>query len=146
MGKSIKNYTSSVPADRSITHIETILVGMGATSIAKEYKDGNVTAITFAIKRGEYLQPFKLPAKVDPITKLFLSQYKRPTQTQQQDCRKQAERTAWKNIKEWVELQATMIKLEQVEFMEVFMPYAFSLQHSKTLFELSKESDFKMLQ
>jgi hypothetical protein len=142
---NIKNYTSSVPADKSILKIETIIVGIGATNITKEYENGKVCAISFAVKRGEYVHPFKLPARKESIKKLLLSQYKRPKAAQIVECERQAERTAWKNVKEWVELQATMIKLEQVEFMEVFLPYAYSLEHGKTLYELSKESDFKLL-
>ncbi len=144
---NIKNYTSSVPADRSILSIEKILIEMGATSISKDYQGGKVSAISFAIKNpsNDGIIPFKLPARKDPIQKLFLRNLKRPTRSQIESTEQQAERTAWKNVKEWVELQATMIKLEQVEFMEVFMPYIFNLEKQKTFFELSKESKFKML-
>jgi len=38
-----------------------------------------------------------------------------------------------------------MIMLEQVEFMEVFMPYIFSMKEGKTFFEISKSSEFKQL-
>jgi hypothetical protein len=143
--KNIKNYTSSVPADRSILQIEKVLIEMGATNIAKEYKNGKVDSISFAINQGAGILPFKLPAKKDPIKKLFLSQYKRPSQAQIESAEQQAERTAWRNIKEWVELQATMIKLEQVEFVEVFMPYIYSLEKGKTFFEIVKEGGFKEL-
>lgn len=144
---NIKNYTSSVPADRSVLAIEKILIEIGATSIAKEYKEGKVEAIQFAIVRpgGEGVIPFKLPARKDPIKKLFLQAYRRPSQAQVISCEQQAERTAWKNVKEWVELQATMIKLEQVEFMEVFMPYVYSLKDGQTFFEQLKGNGFKQL-
>lgn len=144
---NIKNYTSSVPAERSILQIENILIQVGAVRIAKEYKDGKVSAISFAIASptGEGIVPFMLPAKVDPIKKLFLQQYRRPTNVQAKQCEEQAERTAWKNVKEWVELQATMIKLQQVEFMEVFMPYVYNLDKRKTFYELVKDSGFKQL-
>lgn len=144
---NIKNYTSSVPADKSILHIERILIEIGATSIAKEYQNGKVDAISFAVKSptGEGVVPFKLPARKEPIKRLFLQGYRRPSQSQITSCEQQAERTAWKNVKEWVELQATMIKLEQVEFMEVFMPYVYNLKNGKTFFELMKDSSFKQL-
>lgn len=142
---NIKNYTSSVPADKSILNIEKILIEMGATNIAKEYKNGKVESISFAIPQGDGNIPFKLPAKKDPIAKLFLQQYRRPSQSQIETCMQQAERTAWKNVKEWVELQATMIKLQQVEFMEVFMPYVYNLNEGKTFFELMKGNGFKQL-
>jgi len=143
---NIKNYTSSVPAERSIVQIEKVLIDMGARNIAKEYDGfGKVDSIAFSIKHGEGVIPFKLPAKREPIKKLFLQQYRRPTTAQIKQCEEQAERTAWKNVKEWVELQATMVKLEQVEFMEVFMPYVYSLQSGKTFFEQMKDNNFKQL-
>lgn len=145
---NIKNYTSSVPADRSILQIENILIEMGARNIAKDYDDaGRVQSISFSIKRGEGIIPFRLPAKKEPIKKLFIAGHgkRRPTVDQVKGYEAQAERTAWKNVKEWVELQATMIKLEQVEFLEVFMPYIFSFEHQKTLFERMKSDNFKQL-
>jgi len=145
MNIKIKNYRSEVPAEQSIRRIEDTLIAMGASSIAKEYNDGKVVAISFAIKRSEGIVPFKLPAKKDALKKLFLSKNGRPTDAQVKNADKQAERTAWKNIKEWVEIQATMVALEQVEFMEVFMPYVYSLEHGKTFFEIAKSSNFKEL-
>lgn len=142
----IKNYTSSVPSDKSILQIERILIEMGARNISKEYDGfGKVDSISFSIPKGEGIVPFKLPAKRDPIKKLLLQQYRRPTAAQTKQCEEQAERTAWKNVKEWVELQATMIKLEQVEFMEVFLPYVYSLEHGRTFFDLVKANNFKQL-
>lgn len=143
---NIKNYTSSVAADKSILDIERILIAMGARNIAKEYDGfGKVDAISFSIPRGDGVVPFKLPAKREAIKKLFLKQYRRPSRTHEEQCSAQADRTAWKNMKEWVELQATMIKLEQVEFMEVFMPYIYSMQRGKTVYELAKENSFQKL-
>jgi hypothetical protein len=143
---NIKNYTSSVNADKSILDIERILISMGARNIAKEYDGfGKVDCITFSIPQGESIVPFKLPAKREPIKKVFLKQYRRPSKAQEEQCAAQADRTAWKNVKEWVELQATMIKLEQVEFMEVFMPYIYSMERGRTIFELAKENKFQKL-
>ena len=141
----IKNYTSSVPADKSILQIEKILIEMGSRNISKEYEGGKVCAISFSIPYGDSVVPFKLPAKKEPIKNIFLKQYRRPSAAQITQCEQQAERTAWKNVKEWVELQATMIKLEQVEFMEVFMPYVYSFEYKQTFFERLKETNFKQL-
>jgi hypothetical protein len=145
---NIKNYTSSVASDKSILQIERILIEMGARNIAKEYDGfGKVDSISFSIPHPTEagVVPFKLPAKREPIKKLFLKQNRRPTRVQEEAAAAQADRTAWKNVKEWVELQATMIKLEQVEFMEVFLPYVYSLNQGKTFFELVKGNNFKQL-
>jgi hypothetical protein len=146
---SIRNYTSEVPAERSIMDIEKILVGMGAGHISKEYKNGEITAISFSVivkcADRDCVIPFMLPAKTESIKKYFLRKNHNPTPAQDRNADKQSRRTAWKNIKEWVELQATMIKLEQVEFMEVFLPYIYFLDDGKTLFERMKSNNFKQL-
>lgn len=143
---NIKNYTSLVNADKSILEIERILIDMGARNIAKEYDGfGNVAAISFSIPNGEGVIPFRLPGKVDPIKKLLLAHTKRPSKTAIEAAEQQARRTAWRNVREWVHLQHTMIKLEQVEFMEVFMPYVYSMKEGKTIFEISKASNHQKL-
>lgn len=142
---NIRNYTSSVPAERSIMSIETTLVSIGATNIAKEYKDGKVSAISFAIKNGDGIIPFMLPAKRDAIRKMFMNQGRRKTPLQVKQCDDQAERTAWKNVMEWVHLQATMIRLEQVEVLEVFLPYVYDMGSQKTLFQKAKENNYMLL-
>lgn len=143
---NIKNYTSSVSAEKSIADIEKILIHMGATNIAKQYINGKIESISFSIKVGDSHVPYRLPGRVEPIKKLFISSLKRrPTNIQTEQARIQAERTAWKNVKEWVELQATMIKLEQVEFMEVFMPYMYSFEKDQTFYQISKANGFKQL-
>lgn len=143
---SIRNYTSSVPAEKSMQQIEKILIGMGARNIMKEYDGfGKVLSIAFSVHQGDGVIPFRLPAKADAIKKLLLKEYRRPSRAQEEAVTAQAERTAWKNVKEWVELQATMIKLEQAEFMEVFLPYVYSLQAGQTFYQKIKESGFKQL-
>lgn len=139
---NIRNYTSSVPADRSVLLIEKVLIEMGATNIAKEYQGGKVFAISFSIRNGDGMLPFRLPGKVEPIKKLFLSGYRRPSQAQVKTAEEQAERTAWKNVYEWVSIQATMIKLEQAEITEVFFPYLYNMNTGKTLFENAKENNY----
>lgn len=144
---NIKNYTSSIGVDSSISRTEKILVSIGATNIMKQYDpDGRVAVLAFSIKQGENDIPFRLPAKVDQVKKLFLSQYKyRPTKSQIKVCEEQAQRTAWKNICEWVSLQATMIQLDQVEVVEVFMPYMYNLQKGQTLYQIAKENNYQKL-
>ena len=126
--------------------IENILLQMGARNIAKQYDDKmQIESIMFSLRRGESDVPFKLPARKEPIKKLFLKQYRRPTAVQDKNADEQAARTAWKNVKEWVELQAAMVQLEQVEVMEVFLPYVFIGDQNKTFYQVIKDQNFKQL-
>jgi hypothetical protein len=141
----MRNKTSVISPERSILKIEQILIGVGATNIAKEYAGGKVAAVMFAVRRGISSQFFKLPARAEAVYKHLLGKRTSLTAVQMRNLREQAERTAWKNVMEWVDLQATMIKLDQIEFMEAFFAHAYSMDENKTFFERVKENQFKQL-
>jgi len=141
----MRNKTSVVSPVKSILMIEKILIDVGATNIAKEYAGGKVISVMFSVRRGEGHQAFKLPARSEAVLKHLMKGRTRVSAAQQRELREQAERTAWKNVMEWVDLQATMIKLDQLEFTEAFFAHAWSISEGKTFFERIKENQFKQL-
>lgn len=145
MKVNIKNYTSGITASKSVSKIEELLVSMGAQNINKSYKNGKLDAISFLINVNGNTVPFKLPAKVDQVSEALLKTYKRLTPIARRNVAEQAERTAWKICSDWVEIQATMIKLQQAEFVEVFLPYVYKVEQDQTFFESLKASNYKKL-
>jgi hypothetical protein len=147
MSKSfnIKNYTSGVPASKSVSRIEELLVSMGAQNINKSYKDGQLYAISFLVDVNGNTVPFKLPAKVDQVNAALKKSYKRLTSAAIRNINEQSERTAWKICSDWVEIQATIIKLQQAEFIEVFLPYVYKVETDQTFFESLKAHNYKAL-
>jgi len=144
---ALKNYTSTIPAARSVLYIETKLVANGARKIQKEFSvDGRLTGIAFIIEVAGREIPFKLPARVGECEKVLLSMLapKALEQTRKK-VPEQAERTAWKILSDWVEAQMAMIELAQVELMEVFLPYVYDIAREKTFFESLKLNGFKGL-
>ena len=47
----------------------------------------------------------------------------------------QAERTAWRNVRDWIMAQMAIIEAGQVEMEEVFLPYLTDRQ-GRTLYQL----------
>lgn len=142
---NLKNYTSEVPAVTSMGKIETALVSAGATDISKKYVDGVCIAIRFRMIVQNMPMFFELPAKVENCYRVLYAEVKRPRPDTAANVRKQAERTAWKIVCDWVLVQLSMIMLEQAEPMQIFLPYAWDPVKEETYFEKLKAGGFKAL-
>lgn len=142
---NLKNYTSSVPAMTSMGRIETALVKAGATDISKKYEDGVCVAITFRLLTNGTALFFKLPARVNRCFTVLWNEVKRPKSGTKELIRSQAERTAWKIISDWVDIQLSMILLEQALPLQVFLPYVYDPQTDQTFFERMESQNFKLL-
>lgn len=142
---NLKNYTSEVPASRSISRIEKMLVEIGAKNINKQYEDSTLRCITFLVDRRGNTYAFRLPAKVDVVERVLKTAIKRPRENTFARIAQQAERTAWKIVSDWVEVQVAMIQLEQTELEQVFLPYHYYPEDNSTLWDRVSSGDLKLL-
>lgn len=158
----LKNYTSNVPVSDTIYRIEQVLLRCGVTSISKEYSSttpGKIAALIFTVDFGDGMGKVhvRLPADekaaLDALFKDYAgmdrisadgqtvnSSYKKKSRS---DFKQQAERTAWKIVQDWVEIQMSMIQMKQAEFREVFLAYVWNGR--QTYFQALKEQGFKGL-
>lgn len=158
----LKNYTSNVPVSQTIYRIEQVLIKCGVGGIEKEYTSlGKVLAITFRIE----LEPGKpmfvrLPVNEEQALQALWSNYvgddwkylspdknslswQSRLRKKKSDFADQAERTAWKIIQDWVEVQMSMVQMKQADFREVFLPYFWD--GKRTFFTMVKDSGFRAL-
>lgn len=142
----LKNYTSSVPAARSIMHIENRLVEQGAKNIMKWYdSERQLKGMCFIVSVNGADMSFRIPAKVDQVEIKFKAAVRRPKEGTYGRIKAQAERTAWKLLSDWVDVQMSLIELGQVEVAEVFLPYVYDHAKDKTFYESIKDNGFKRL-
>lgn len=143
---NLKNYTSSVPAGTTISYIEAYLAGAGVSGISKQYANNQPVAIFFHIEIPPNRYTIRLPARVgavhDYLWNEYVSKTKRPRLVKG-DFYDQACRTAWKIQQDWVQVQISLIKLKQADFLEVFMGYLWDGKQS--YYEAMENSKFKML-
>lgn len=142
----LRNYTSSVDVQRSISSIEMLLVQAGATHMAKFYDDEKkIAGFLFQIPVNGIPMSFKLPCEPHAVKRIFEAEVKRPRRGTMNRVWEQAERTAWALLRDWVHVQLSMIQMQQAEAMQIFLPYAYSPSDEQTFYEKLKESGFKQL-
>ena len=143
---NLKNYTSTVPAITTLANIEALLIVAGAQAVAKEIKNRTVIALMFQLDCGGRLQTIRLPANVDAVQeclwKEHVSNSTRNRRTKD-DFREQAERTAWKIMLDWAQVQISLIKLKQADPLQVFLAYVYD--GNQTYYEYLKGNQFKAL-
>jgi len=141
----LKNYTSEVPVERTLIRIEAVLVKGGASGINKTYRDGELFSIGFTIPgaaKGSSMS-VRMPARVDAVEKA-LTKGKYLAATAQGRMKKQAARTAWKLMQDWIEVQLSLVELQQADMIQVFLPYLHDGQ--QTLYEQIKSGGYKALE
>lgn len=126
----IKNYTTKIDCYKSIGEIQGVLARHGARKIMIDYgESGHPNGIAFAIQSGQTAQMFILPANVDGVEAVFKIQKIKAD-------RQQAERTAWRNVRDWIMAQMAFIESGNVQIDEIFLPYL--TDGKKTLYQVYK--------
>lgn len=126
---AIKNYTTEVDVYKSLGEIQAALASHGARKIMVDYDAaGQPIGVMFAIETPIGPRGVCLPANVDGVRAVFDQQKVRAKPGQ-------AERTAWRNIRDWIMAQMAIIEAGQVQLEEVFLPYLTD-NRGKTLYQL----------
>lgn len=100
----------------------------------------------FQIQINEMPLTFKLPAKADKVYDYMIKQRSRnPKPNQREAIRMQADRTAWKILSDWIDIQVSLVQIQQADVIEVFLPYSFDVRSNQTLFDKVKSGNFKLL-
>lgn len=117
----LKNYTTKVPADRSINEIQAMLVKHGASGILFEYEQGTgrIAALKFVLNLEGNKIPFSLPVN----WRLFQAVLKkdRVKRWGEDDY---CYSVAWRDIRDWIDAQLAIYETQMVSLPQLFLPYA----------------------
>lgn len=134
----LKNYTTKVPANRSIEEIQVSLVRAGASGVLYEYEQG--TGRIAALK-------FKLPIKGNEVGFALPVNWRRfeAVLKKQEIARASDEdyvyRIAWRCLRDWVLAQLALWETQMVELPQVFLPFAQG-KNGKTVYEAIESGGF----
>lgn len=148
----ILNYTTEVSATKSVSEIVALLVRKGAQSITHEYfGDGRVKSVSFVMQVANQPVRFLLPSNAEGVAGVLkkekpynYSRNRGGVDKYYREQREQAERIAWRILKDWIEAQIALIESGQAEPAQIFLPYA-QQADGRTMYELFVESKQKQL-
>ena len=145
---ALKNYTTGIKIEKTISEIESILTSHGATHIFKMYDEkGNILAVAFKCIVNEQLIAFKLPMEDQKILQVFKNEHKQgKLPARYANDIEQARRTGWRIIKDWIDSQMALIEINIVKFEEIFLPYMYDEKKNETLFERLEKQNFDLLE
>ena len=146
---NIKNYSTTIPAFKTISEIEELLTVFGVRRTMKDIDNNQIAGLIFTVIVNDKEVAIKFPVKADKLQEYLYREYIRKTarpRKDKEDFREQAINSAWRMAKEWIHIQLSYIQAEQAEILEVFLPYAVTnLQTQSTLFEDFKNNNLKLL-
>ena len=138
---AILNYTTTIEAFKTVSEIEYILMRHKAKSIMKNYDGESITGLSFLIDTGAQQIPVRLPVNVDECLEVMKREKKDSPRSNIKATREQAERVAWRILKDWVEAQMALLDIEMVRFEEIFLPYI-ETDNGQTIFQRLEEKQF----
>jgi hypothetical protein len=142
---ALKNYTTEVPASRSVQEIQEILQKHGVTGTMMEYEQGTGRIESLAFKIDINGQPwgFRMPLRWRQALQTLYRGKKSVRSMYSQQSRivaaervreEYAYRVAWRILRDWVDVQMALVELDIVQIQEVFLPYVVQ-ENGQTLFE-----------
>ena len=138
---AILNYTTTVDSFKTVSEIEHILVKHNAKSIMKNYDGESITGLSLLIDTGVQQIPVRLPVKVDECLEVLKKEKKNSPRSNIKATMEQAERVAWRILKDWVEAQMALLDIQMVRFEEIFLPYI-ETGNGQTIYERLEEKQF----
>ena len=138
---ALKNYTTTIDADKTANEIGRMLAKAGAKAVLTEYSDNGeyLESLSFKIRVNDRDVGFRLPVDWKPVQRVLKKQKKNNSRIKA--TREQAVRVAWRIAKDWIDAQLAIIETDMVEPEQVFLPYMVT-QDNRTLYEQVRKNKF----
>lgn len=141
------NYTTTIDPGKTVGEMSEMLVKAGATTVNTEYAAGKPVALAFTIQTPHGERRYVLPGgQAEPVLKLLKESGVRAKSKGWRADLPQAERVAWRILKDWLEAQLALIETAMVELDQVMLPYMVTDAAGTTVYELYQGNAMKALQ
>ena len=140
------NYTTTIPAARTVGECQQILAQSGAAAVAVHYEEGEPAGLSFRLDTPHGRRDFTLPVNIDGMQRV-LAEAQRDgmfaSARQASDrftSRRHATMVAWRVVKDWLEANLALIAAGMASLDETMLPYL-QVDDSRTLYQAYRERE-----
>ena len=135
------NYTPQIPPEQTASEIMSILTDKGATDVEiLNEGDRKPIGLRWRVNAGQGPLTFAVPINAESVFQVLTQQKVMLTKP---DARmEQANRTAWRIIKNWMLAQMALIETNMATMDQVFLPYL--LTDGQTLYHALAEGNLNI--
>lgn len=138
------NYSTQISAAKTVGEMQAMLAEAGAQRIAVEYENGSPSALSFQLETVHGIRIFTLPVNIDAMHQLLIQKERRGQLKtglkSVRSSREQAERVAWRIMKDWLAAQLALIDSAMVDITQVMLPYL-RVSEDRTLYDAYQERE-----
>ena len=135
----ILNYTTTIDVRKTVGEIQSMLAKAGAKSIILDYDNGRIEGIRFLIATNVGDRGFTLPADASKVRDVLVRQCRAGKVAPRFTSPEQAERVAWRIMRDWLAAQLAMIETQMVTFPQIMLPYMI-VEGGISLFEVMTQN------
>jgi hypothetical protein len=144
-GNNPLNYSTTIDTSKSAAECVAMLAQHGATAIGLTFGPDKVPdGLTFSIVTVWGVRQFSLPVNMKGTEKALLKAWRERRIPQRFSLPAQAQRVAWRVLKDWLEAQLALIEAGVAELTEVMLPYI-HVEPGRTLWSVYQENESKAL-
>lgn len=140
---AVLNYTTTVDSARTVGEMQQMLAEHGARTVHAEYDAGKAVALAFTIDTPHGIRSFTLP--MDPVPVLELLKRTPVKGHRAAPTIEQAERVAWRILKDWLEAQLALIETAMVTLDQVLLPWMHTDEVGTTVYALYQANAMRAL-
>lgn len=144
--KGLLNYTTSIAAARTINEMQAMLGRAGARRVMIEYAEGKPAALAFSLPTVHGERLYTLPCDVAAVERVLRAQEDAGILRGMKGrvTPEQAERVAWRVLKDWLEAQLALVRTQMATVDQVMLPYL-HVEADLTLYQAWAENETRAL-
>ena len=145
----IKNYTTTIDAEKSVSQIQDLLRRKGARRVLVDYDEkGRPEAVAFELELAQpegvpFRLPFQIRARPEAMKRCLSADPDVPPRLRTLE---QAKRVAWRLVYNWIDVQLAFVEAGQAAMAELMLGFALSTHRDgegvpKTFYEVLLDAE-----